>query len=257
VALDPFGLNQWDPAARDYVLGTLQDWYKMNEWVIAANIQGEIFELGGGPAAVAAGFEYRSDSGAITHDSCGLRSCYWQNYGDDFAGDLGVTEGYVEISLPFVRDKRAAKLFDLNAALRQTHYKNSQADHFVHHNDGRDTFVGERSAIIDATTWKFSAMYDPTDWLRFRATRSRDIRAPNFDELYSRTETLGFTGFMNPWLGTLDQALSINSGTSTCSRSAAIRKPSVSCSRRRGIGAKASASRSTGGTSTWPTPSAG
>ena len=212
VALNPFGLNQWDPAARDYVLGTLQEWYKMNEWVLAANIQGEIFELGGGPAAVAAGIEYRSDSGAITHDPCGLRSCYWQNYGDDFAGDLDVTEGYVEVALPFIRDKRGARAFDLNAALRQTHYNNSQKDHFVHHNDGRDTFVPARTAIIDATTWKFSAIYDPTDWLRFRATRSRDIRAPNFDELYSRTETLGFTGFQNPWLGTLDQALSINSG---------------------------------------------
>ncbi len=212
VALNPFGLNQWDPAARDYVLGTLQEWYKMNEWVVAANVQGEIFQLGGGPAAVAAGVEYRSDSGAITHDPCGLRSCYWQNYGDDFAGDLAVTEGYVEVALPFISDRRAARRFELNAALRQTHYKNEQDEHFVHHNNGTDSFQAARSAIIDATTWKFSAIYDPNDWLRFRATRSRDIRAPNFDELYSRTETLGFTGFTNPWLGTTDQALSINSG---------------------------------------------
>lgn len=212
VALNPFGLNQWDPAARDYVLGTLQEWYKMNEYVVAANVQGELFPLGGGNAAVAAGLEYRSDSGAITHDPCGLRSCYWQNYGDDFAGDLAVTEGYVELALPFIRDKRGARFFEFDAALRQTHYRNSQDDHFVHHNDGTDSFVAARSAIIDATTWKFSAIYDPTDWLRFRATRSRDIRAPNFDELYSRTETLGFVGFQNPWLGTLDPALSINSG---------------------------------------------
>jgi outer membrane receptor protein involved in Fe transport len=212
VALNPFGLNQWDPAARDYVLGTLQEWYKMNEYVLAANIQGDLFELGGGSAALAAGIEYRSDSGAITHDPCGLRSCYWQNYGDDFAGDLGVTEGYVEVALPFLRDRPGARLFELDAAVRQTHYKNEQQDHFVHHNDGTNSFEAGGSSIIDATTWKFSAIYDPTEWLRFRATRSRDIRAPNFDELYSRTETLGFTGFANPWLGTTDPALSINSG---------------------------------------------
>jgi outer membrane receptor protein involved in Fe transport len=212
VALNPFGMNQWDPAARDYVLGTLQEWYKMNEWVVAANVQGDLFEMRGGTAALAAGLEYRSDSGAITHDPCGLRSCYWQNYGDDFAGDLDVTEGYVEVALPFLRDRPGAQLFELDAAVRQTHYKNSQQDHFVHHNNGTDSFVAARSAIIDATTWKFSALYDPTEWLRIRATRSRDIRAPNFDELYSRTETLGFTGFSNPWLGTTDPALSINSG---------------------------------------------
>ena len=33
VAINPFGLNRWDPAARDYVLGTLHEWYKMNEYV--------------------------------------------------------------------------------------------------------------------------------------------------------------------------------------------------------------------------------
>lgn len=212
VPLNPFGLNQWDPAARDYVLGTLQEWYKMNEYVVAANVQGDLFPLPGGNAALAAGFEYRSDSGAITHDPCGLRSCYWQNYGDDFGGDLDVTEGYVEVALPVLRDRPGARLLEFNGAVRQTHYRNSQEDHFDHHNDGTDTFVPARSAIIDATTWKFSAMYDPLEWLRFRATKSRDIRAPNFDELYSRTETLGFTGFPNPWLGTIDPALSINSG---------------------------------------------
>ena len=126
VPLNPFGTNNWDPAARDYALGTLQEWYKMNEYVVAANVQGEIFDVGGGPVGVAAGMEYRVDSGAITHDPCGLRSCYWQNYGDDFAGDLDVTEGYVEVAMPFIRDKRAARLLELDVALRQTHYRNSQ-----------------------------------------------------------------------------------------------------------------------------------
>jgi outer membrane receptor protein involved in Fe transport len=212
VPLNPFGTNNWDPAARDYALGTLEEWYKMNEYVVAANVQGEIFDVGGGPVGVAAGMEYRVDSGAITHDECGLRSCYWQNYGDDFAGDLEVTEGYVETAMPFIRDKRGARLLELDAAIRQTHYRNSQPAHTEHHNDGTDEFVDFRSSTIDATTFKFSALYDPTDWLRFRATKSRDIRAPNFDELYSRTESLGFTGVSNPWTGIQDTPISITSG---------------------------------------------
>jgi len=212
VPLNPFGTNNWDPAARDYALGTLQEWYKMNEYVAAANLQGEIFDIGGGPVGVAAGMEYRVDSGAITHDPCGLRSCYWQNYGDDFGGDLDVTEGYLEVNMPFMRDKRAADLLELNFALRQTHYRNTQAAHFEHHNDGTDEYVDYRSSTIDATTYKFSGMYDPTEWLRFRATKSRDIRAPNFDELYSRTESLGFTGVSNPWTGIQDTPITITSG---------------------------------------------
>ncbi len=212
VPLNPFGLNQWDPAARDYVLGTLEEWYKMNEYVVAANVQGEIFEVGGGPIGVAAGFEFRRDNGAVTHDPCSLTSCYWQNYGDDFSGKLEVTEGYVETAIPFMRDRRGAKLLELDAAIRQTHYRNSQEAHTEHHNDGSTDFVPFRAGTIDATTWKFSFLYDPTDWFRIRATQSTDIRAPSFTELYERTESLGFTGYTNPWTGNTDTPLSINTG---------------------------------------------
>ena len=37
---------------------------------------------------------------------------------------------------------------------------------------------------IDANTWKASLSWEPLEWLRLRGTRSRDIRAPNFADLY-------------------------------------------------------------------------
>jgi outer membrane receptor protein involved in Fe transport len=210
--INPFGLNNWDPAARDYVLGTLHEWYKMNEWVAAANVQGEAFEVGGGPIGLAAGFETRTDNGAEKHDPCSRSSCYWQNYGDDFVGNLKVMEAYSEVAMPFMRNKRGAKLFELDAALRQTHYKNDQPGHFEYYNNGTVLWVDDRSSKIDATTYKFSALYDPTDWLRFRVTRSHDIRAPNFSELYERVESLGFTGFTNPWTARTDTPLVASTG---------------------------------------------
>ena len=212
VAINPFGLNRWDPAARDYVLGTLHEWYKMNEYVVAANVQGEIFEVGGGPIGVAAGIEGRRDNGAVTHDECSRSSCYWQNFGDDFRGKLKVMEAYGEAAIPFMRDRRGAELLELDVALRQTHYRNDQPAHYEYYNNGTITYVGDRSSTIDATTYKFSAMYDPTEWLRFRATRSRDIRAPNFSELYERTESVGFAGTVNPWTGNTDLPLVANTG---------------------------------------------
>ena len=210
--INPFGLNRWDPAARDYVLGTLHEWYKMNEYVVAANLQGEIFEVGGGPIGVAAGVETRRDNGAVTHDACSRTSCYWQNFGDDFAGKLNVTEGYVETAMPFIRGKRGAELFELDVALRQTHYANMQPGHLEYYNNRPEAFVDERSSEIDATTFKFSALYDPTDWLRFRVTRSRDIRAPNFSELYERTESVGFAATTNPWTLVPNQPLVASTG---------------------------------------------
>jgi outer membrane receptor protein involved in Fe transport len=211
VPLNPFGLNQWDPTARDWVLGTLWEWYDMQEHVVAANVYGDIFEVGGGPVGVAAGFEYRNDDGSVTHDECSLVSCYWLNYGDDFAGDLAVTEGYVEAAIPFVRDRPGAKLFELDVAIRQTHYRNTRDPHTVHSGPGAGLMVGEQSRTIDATTWKFSALWDPIDILRVRSTRSRDIRAPNFDELYSLTASqLG--AINNPWTGLSENPIVIGGG---------------------------------------------
>jgi outer membrane receptor protein involved in Fe transport len=210
--INPFGLNNWDPAARDYVLGTLHEWFKLNEYVVAGNVQGDLVDLPGGTMGFAAGVEARRDSGAVTHDECSRTSCYWQNFGDDFAGRLNVLEGYVETALPFVSDKRGAELLELDVAVRRTNYDNIQPAHFEYYNNGTILYVDDRESTIGATTHKASLLYDPTEWLRLRATRSRDIRAPNFSELYERTESVGFTGQANPWTGATDQPLVASTG---------------------------------------------
>lgn len=210
--INPFGTNRWDAAARDYVLGTLHEWFKMNEYVLAANVEGELVELPGGTMGLAAGIETRRDSGAVTHDECSRSSCYWQNFGDDFAGRLNVVEGYVETAMPFLSGKRGAELLELDVAVRRTAYDNTQPAHFEYYNNGTILYIDDRSSTLGATTFKVSALYDPTEWLRVRATRSRDIRAPNFSELYERTESVGFTGTANPWTGNADLALIASTG---------------------------------------------
>jgi outer membrane receptor protein involved in Fe transport len=194
------------------VLGTLHEWYKMNETVAAGNVQGDLLELPGGPMGFAAGVEARRDNGAVTHDECSRSSCYWQNFGDDFSGRLNVVEGYSEVALPFISGKPGVQLLELNVAARRTLYDNKQPAHFEYYNNGTILYINDRESSIGATTYKVSALYDPTEWLRIRATRSRDIRAPNFSELYERTESVGFTGTANPWTGGSDQALIASTG---------------------------------------------
>src|SRR5262249_17246283 len=58
------------------------------------------------------------------------------------------------------------------------------------------------SSTHDFATWKVSGIWDVTDWLRFRGTRSRDVRAAQFRELYqSYAVTAGgpFGSVTNPW----------------------------------------------------------
>ncbi len=215
--INPFGVNRWDPAARDYVLGTLHEWYKMNEAVVAGNVQGDLLELPGGMMGFAAGIEARRDSGAVTHDTCSRSSCYWQNFGDDFAGQLNVMEGYIETAMPFLSGKPRRRTARARCRGAAHVYDNKQPGHFEYYNNGTILYVNDRESTIGATTYKVSALYDPTEWLRIRATRSRDIRAPNFSELYERTESVGFTGTANPWTGGSDLAArSRTPATSTC-----------------------------------------
>jgi outer membrane receptor protein involved in Fe transport len=69
---------------------------------------------------------------------------------------------------------------------------------------GEDTFV----------SWKAAAIYDPLDWLRFRATVSQDVRAAGFRELFlPRTTVVGFATVNNPWnSGLTDTSFAATSG---------------------------------------------
>jgi outer membrane receptor protein involved in Fe transport len=69
---------------------------------------------------------------------------------------------------------------------------------------GEDTFE----------SWKVAAIYDPIEWLRFRATVSQDVRAAGFRELFlPRVTTIGFATVNNPWNGGLtDTSFAATSG---------------------------------------------
>ncbi len=176
VPFNIFGSGNFSDAAVDYAFGTIQEYFEFDQHVFAANTQGEVFDLPAGPFAVAAGAEYRYEEGAVTHDANARTFNYWLNYGDDYAGSVKVIEGYLEANAPLLRDRPGANLLELNAAGRQTKYTKENA-------------VTGVETEIDATTWKLGLIYEPVDWLRFRGTRSRDIRAPNFQELYSRNQS--------------------------------------------------------------------
>lgn len=102
-------------------------------------------------------------------------------YGGWIQGNVGeqehvsdtVQELYFETIAPITAN------LELNGAVRYTDYSNS----------------GEVS------TWKVGATYEPIADIRFRASRSRDIRAPNLYELFASPST-GFAAFtVNPFTG--------------------------------------------------------
>lgn len=181
----------------DYAFGTATFDVVNEQQVAAANLSGDIFETWAGPVSVAFGGEYRKE--LINGDADAISKQVQPNGttgGFQFAnqlpikGSYDVWEAYAEAAVPLLRDSPLGHSFDLNGAVRRTDYSTSGT----------------------VTTWKAGATYEPIEGLRFRATRSRDIRAANLGELFNTGGGSGFTNIFDPALGQTVQVREIAKG---------------------------------------------
>ncbi|MET0498672.1 MAG: TonB-dependent receptor [Steroidobacteraceae bacterium] len=175
VPMNLFGNTNLSREALAYAWRTTREDFEYEQHVFAGTISGDVYEgWGAGPIGTAFGAEYRTESGDVTHGNIPYYNQFAFTFGQDFGGDIDVLEGFAEVNVPVLRDAPAARLVELNGAVRQTR------------NENKDSITGE-SKSQDVTSWKVSAIYDPVDWLRVRTTRSRDIRAAGFRELYQKS----------------------------------------------------------------------
>jgi outer membrane receptor protein involved in Fe transport len=163
--------------AAQYVMGTsLYDAKNITHDVVAS-IAGDIFNLPAGPVNLAVGGEYRTAKLNLTSNSdpgapvnvAGLRGlpantvAYYLTNVASARGSLNVKEAFAEVAVPVLKDAPVLGTLDLNGAARRTDYSTSGG----------------------VTTWKVGGVWAPVDGLKFRATRSRDIRAPTLFDLYA------------------------------------------------------------------------
>jgi iron complex outermembrane recepter protein len=161
--VDLFGLNQYSAAAKGYLYGTAYQSQDYIQHVAALNLQGDLFHTWAGPVPLAAGVEYRSNATSTAADPISATSGFYVFNSSIVSGHVHVKEGYIESTIPLLKEQAWANLLELNGAARFTNYNTSGS----------------------VTTYKYGGVYEPTSWLRLRGTRSRDIRAPNTSELYS------------------------------------------------------------------------
>jgi outer membrane receptor protein involved in Fe transport len=189
VPFNPFGQNASE-AARDYVYGDLVEDIAISQHVVAANVSGQLADLWAGPLSMAAGVEFRRDKTRVVHDDLSNLFAYFQNFGADYNGDQNVYEAFLETELPLARDITGIHALSVNAAVRRTRY---EIDGFGGYNQAN------ASNNFNATTWKLGMVWEPVDWARLRFTMSRDIRAPNFSELFLASAS-SFTAVQNRFL---------------------------------------------------------
>lgn len=186
VPVNLFGEGSPSQAAKDYALGTSTQDVKNTQTVAAIELRGDLFALPAGSVSVALGGEYRERSlrevsNAIALDqiqatgirgfptalcptatTCRFGGFQQGNFGEANARD-NVKEGFAEVLVPLLRNTPFFHELNLNGAFRYTDYKNSGG----------------------VSTWKVGVSWAPVEGLRFRGTRSRDIRAPNLFELFA------------------------------------------------------------------------
>lgn len=193
VPYNPFGVAS--RAAVNYidVIPTGPDGFESNvrQYMGQADINGPIFNLPAGPVDLALGGNYRYNSYDQRGTIAAVENFYETRNPGSYFLSQSVYEGYGEIGAPIVRDLPFAAAIDLNAAGRYTNY----------------------SITGGVYTWKFGGTWDVFDWLRLRATRSQDIRAPNFVEL-STIPTSSATNLQNPITGVSQRVSSINTSGS-------------------------------------------
>jgi outer membrane receptor protein involved in Fe transport len=167
VPFNPFGTGVNSQAAKNFVLGINKRNEFLKQNVFSLSLNGDPFSNWAGPVSLATGIEHRSESVRGIADPLAYTGVWYVgNYIPTF-GSYTVTEGFVETVFPLAKDVPWAKTLDLNAAARFTGYSTSG-------------FV---------TTWKAGLTYSPIDDVRFRVTRSRDIRAANLQELFAAGST--------------------------------------------------------------------
>lgn len=192
VPINLVGSNNASAAALAYSFRTLHQDSAFLQDVISFNTHGDLFSgWGAGPIAAAVGAEYRHSMADVTHDlqDQPWYSQYFLSYGGDYSGDTDVVEGYTEFQVPILKNRPFAQSLNLDVSARESEWKSSNTLTGVDQN-------------YNFPSWKFGLNWDPVDWLRLRATRSRDTRAPSFYELWAQTVDTGglFGTVANPWV---------------------------------------------------------
>jgi len=145
----------------------------------AASVSGEPIEGWAGPISLAFSGEWRKESIEGKADPIAeARGWFSTNYVTWPLVSQNVVEGAVETVVPLAKDEAWATALDFNGAVRLTHYSLSGS----------------------VVTWKAGLTYNPVDDFRVRLTRSRDIRAPNLNDLFAPGQR-GNSAIADPFLG--------------------------------------------------------
>lgn len=186
VPMNVFGDGSPSAASIAYATGTAEANLRSKQDIASLTLRGTAFSVPAGDVSFALGAEYRREEselksdalsqrvdnatglrGAINRLTTGVPGAFQLGNPQPLSGEYDVREGFLEVVAPVLADLPFVHALNINGGVRLIDY----------------------STVGQVTTWKVGLSYEPFEDLRFRGTRSRDIRAANAQELFTTQQT--------------------------------------------------------------------
>lgn len=164
VPINLFGSGSPSQQAIAYVTDNFRQVQRVSQTAVEGSLRGEPFSLWAGPVSVAIGAEHRAER--LSYQVAPLTEAFAHgifNAHSSGPGTITVSEVFGEVVVPLLRDVPLFRSLDFNGAVR----------------------VADYSTTGSVAAWKLGITNQIFKDLRLRATLSRDIRAPNFSELFT------------------------------------------------------------------------
>lgn len=170
----------------DYVGYSLVGTAGNTDTIFSGNISGDLFELPGGMLGFATGFEVRKQDGYNTPDALVSEGGSSTNFALPTNGGTEVTEYFLELRAPLLKDVFLARELELSAAVRKSDYS-AKGLGDANPTDA-DTSVTEFNTNPGSPTNLFFGLkWKPFNDLLIRASAGDSFRAPSAGDLFGGT----------------------------------------------------------------------
>jgi len=175
---NPFGLGQASAASQDFISATTTRQDVVEQQVLTATLVSDteaFLTLPGGAIDYVLGFEYREESSETITDPLTQSGVLAGAATPNDTGEFDVSEFFVEVNLPILKDRAFARELSFGAAYRTADYSHAGS----------------------ADAWKLDLVWAPFESFNFRGTIGEAVRAPNINEAFSALSP-GFANINDP-----------------------------------------------------------
>jgi outer membrane receptor protein involved in Fe transport len=160
---NPFGAGNVSPACADAVTIRATNVQETEQTQVLGSVTGSLIDLPAGALQFNAGAEYRKNTGEFRPDQfLASGDVVGFNAQQPTSGEVSVTEGFVELAVPILKDVTGASFLGMDLGYRYSDYNLA---------GGVDTY-------------KAALQWNPIESLKVRGSYNRAIRAPSISELF-------------------------------------------------------------------------